>query len=229
MKANNRSPRHLERMRGVFFRSGLIISLFITFIAFQYRTPVVREEITVSDPWEEITEEAMPVTRHVVSVNRPTATEVRKHITAPVPDHRFTEVPDVDSVSSPPMDTVSDIEIHIPRPAETDSTEDIPLMRIPEVMPAFPGGDSALHGFLRSAIKYPDLLRREGLNGSAYISFIVDDNGKVSEVTCLRATHSAFGDEAIRVVSAMPAWSPGMQGGRKVKVIMTLPVIFRLQ
>jgi protein TonB len=229
MKENNRSPRHLERIRGVFIRTGFVCSLFITFIAFQYRTPVVREEITVADPWEEIAEEDMPVTRHVVSMNRPSVTEVRNRLTTQVTDHRFTEVPDADSVSAPPADSVTPVEIFIPRPAESDSAEDIPVMRIPEVMPRFPGGDSALAEFLTSAIKYPDMLRREGIDGTAYIGFVVDEKGKVTDINCLRTTHAAFGDEAIRVVSAMPAWSPGMQGGRRVKVIMTLPVIFRLQ
>lgn len=216
-------------MRGVFFRCGLIISLFITFIAFQYRTPVVREEILLPDPWEEIPEEHVPVTRQVVALKRPSAWDVRRQLSVPVPDHRFTEVPDADQVPAPPADSLNPIELFIPRPAESDSSEDIPLVPVPEVMPSFPGGDSALLGYLRNALKYPDMLRREGIDGAAYISFIVDNHGTVSHVSCMRATHSAFGEEAMRVVSAMPAWNPGMQGGRKVNVIMTLPVKFRLQ
>lgn len=39
----------------------------------------------------------------------------------------------------------------------------------------------------------------------------------------------ALNQESLRVVAAMPAWQPGTQGGRKVNVRLTLPVMFRLQ
>jgi protein TonB len=82
--------------------------------------------------------------------------------------------------------------------------------------------------YLQKNIKYPEILQKDGFTGAAFINFIIDENGKATNITCQHTTHPLFSAEAIRVIEKMPRWKPGRQGGKNVRVIMTLPVTFRL-
>lgn len=99
-----------------------------------------------------------------------------------------------------------------------------------EVMPGYPGGVPELMKFLQKNIRYPSLARENGLEGKVIVKFYVDTDGTVREPTVLKdGVGGGCGDEAIRVVKAMPKWTPGSQRGKPVKVFYTLPVTFKLQ
>jgi protein TonB len=99
-----------------------------------------------------------------------------------------------------------------------------------EVMPGYPGGVPELMKFLQKNIRYPSLARENGLEGKVIVKFYVDTDGTVREPTVLKdGVGGGCGDEAIRVVKAMPKWTPGSQRGKPVKVYYTLPVTFKLQ
>jgi periplasmic protein TonB len=97
-----------------------------------------------------------------------------------------------------------------------------------EQMPEFPGGDAALLQFLQKNIHYPPAARENNVEGTVYITFVVDQNGNISDIKVLRDIGGGCGDEAIRVVKAMPAWKPGRQNGNNVKVQFNLPIKFQL-
>ena len=96
--------------------------------------------------------------------------------------------------------------------------------------PSFPGGEKELFKYLAENIKYPALARENNLQGVVSLSFVVNKNGSISDVTILKdPVGGGCGKEAIRVVGSMPAWSPGEANGHPVKVRYTLPVRFRLE
>ncbi len=103
-----------------------------------------------------------------------------------------------------------------------------------EEMPEFPKGEfekseQALRMFLATNIKYPPEAQQAGVFGRAYISFIVADDGKIKDVKVARSSgHSILDDEAVRVVSSMPQWTPGKQSGKAVNVSFTVPINFQL-
>ena len=97
-----------------------------------------------------------------------------------------------------------------------------------EQMPEFPGGDDALKAFLVREIKYPPNARNMSVTGTVYVSFIVLDNGIISDVKVLRGIGSGCDEEAVRVVKLMPNWKPGEQEGKKVDVKYNLPIKFKL-
>jgi protein TonB len=78
-------------------------------------------------------------------------------------------------------------------------------------------------------IKYPQLAVENQIEGKVYVQFVVNEMGKVEDVKVLRGVDPILDAEAVRVISASPLWTPPRQGGRKVKQIITLPVIFKLQ
>lgn len=99
-----------------------------------------------------------------------------------------------------------------------------------EVPPKFPGGDPALAKFLSSNIRYPHAATEKGTQGTIFISFIVKADGSIADVkTVGKPKGDGLEDEGIRVVKAMPKWTPGRQNGKDVNVQFNLPIRFTLQ
>jgi len=98
-----------------------------------------------------------------------------------------------------------------------------------EVMTEFPGGFTALQEFLMKNIQYPEQAKKEGITGKVFVQFIIDETGKVTDPTVLKSANPLLDAEAIRVVSAMPDWTPGKQKGEAVKVAFTVPIMFALK
>jgi protein TonB len=218
------SWRELERKRPFFFRIGMTVSLLITFFAFEWQTPVSRTEILQPEEWE--LEEEIMIPRTVsrqVEMPQPELTRTVK------PDYTHSNpviVPDIQPVNPTPADTFTIINIDpVPEP---EPEPDPKPMLLPEVMPAFPGGEKALMDFLRSNTRFPAEARKAGVDGVVYITFVIDENGNVTEAKCERSPGAVLTAEAMRVLALMPKWSPGKQGGKRVSVIMTLPFNFRL-
>lgn len=103
------------------------------------------------------------------------------------------------------------------------------VFTIAEVMPTFPGGEGALNQFLSNTIKYPELAKKNNISGTVYVSFIVDKSGVIRNIKILRGANEVLDAEAIRVITKMPNWIPGMQKGENVDVIYNLPINFRLK
>ncbi len=98
-----------------------------------------------------------------------------------------------------------------------------------EMMPVFPGGETQLMEFLRKNINYPKKVREAEIEGRVLVTFVVDEEGSLSEFKLLKDIGYGCGDEVIRVLKLMPNWTPGTQSGKKVKVQYNLPVLFSLE
>lgn len=107
--------------------------------------------------------------------------------------------------------------------------EDKTTFTVVEKMPEYPGGSEALFKFLKENIKYPVKAQELGIQGKVFVQFVVNTDGAIDEVKILRGVNPALDAEAIRIVKAMPKWTPGMQKGKNVRVNYTLPINFRLQ
>ena len=97
-----------------------------------------------------------------------------------------------------------------------------------EIQAAFPGGFDALSKFLGKNIKYPKAAQRANVKGKVFLSFVVNSQGKISDIKVLKGVGFGCDEEAIRVVQSMPSWTPGKQGGRSVSSRFTLPISFTL-
>lgn len=95
-------------------------------------------------------------------------------------------------------------------------------------MPQFPGGDVELLNYLNKNISYPIQSKKEGIQGSVYLQFVVTKNGTVENVKALRSPGTDLSNEAIRVVKAMPKWTPATYKNKPVSMRLTLPVKFKL-
>ena len=98
-----------------------------------------------------------------------------------------------------------------------------------EQMPQFPGGTGKLFEFLSMNVKYPAEAEKNDVQGRVIVTFVVEKDGEVSNAKVVKSVNPALDAEALRVINAMPKWTPGMQGGEPVRVKYTVPVTFRLQ
>ena len=74
--------------------------------------------------------------------------------------------------------------------------------------PSFPGGEAELFKFLQKNIEYPSLAKENNISGVVPLTFVVNKDGSVSDVSILRDIGGGCGKEAVRVVKAMPKWVP---------------------
>ncbi|HPR31700.1 MAG TPA: M56 family metallopeptidase [Prolixibacteraceae bacterium] len=99
-----------------------------------------------------------------------------------------------------------------------------------EDMPEFPGGPEALRKYLADNLKYPVIAAEKGIQGKVYVMFVVNEVGKIEDARVVRGIDPSLDNEALRIInsSSMPAWKPGMQRGKAVKVSYTVPFNFQL-
>lgn len=97
-----------------------------------------------------------------------------------------------------------------------------------ETMPSYPEGDAALISFIARSIRYPQSAAEAGQCGRVVCMFVVNEDGKISDIEVIRGICSSLNKEAIRVLKTMPKWLPGVKDGRKVKVRCSIPITFRL-
>ena len=98
-----------------------------------------------------------------------------------------------------------------------------------ENMPDFPGGEAARQKYLQDNITYPSIARESGIEGTVYVQFIVERNGKITNIQLKHGIGGGCDEEALKVVKMMPNWNPGRQNGQTARVQFVLPIKFSLQ
>ena len=96
-----------------------------------------------------------------------------------------------------------------------------------EICPRFPGGDKALLDFIKSNICYPKCAKEKGIEGRVIVSFYVETDGSLSNLSIAKSVDSRLNKEALRIVEKMPKWEPGQLGGKIVRMKYSLPIEFR--
>ncbi len=97
-----------------------------------------------------------------------------------------------------------------------------------EQMPEYPGGMQALFEYLSQNLKYPEDAKEQKIEGRVIAIFVVETDGSISNVEVVKPVFPSLDAEAVRVLSAMPKWTPGMQSGKVVRVKYTVPINFSL-
>lgn len=154
------------------------------------------------------------------------------------------KVTDKEVVEEEPMPTIEEIkqndvgaenvegtgEVIFDEPVEevvSEGDEDV-IFTIVEQQAEFPGGFESMAKFLAKNMKYPAVARRMGIEGSVFVSFVIDKEGKISDPQVIKGISAECDKEAIRVVKLMPPWKPGKQNGKAVRCRFVLPIKFKL-
>lgn len=102
------------------------------------------------------------------------------------------------------------------------------VLAIADSMPKFPGGNLAIAKYIQMNLMIPPLVREKSNAEKTFIKFTVDTSGRViNPVVVKPSSFKSFDEEAIRVISKMPKWEPGLDKGKKVNVYMILPISYK--
>ncbi|ATP58555.1 hypothetical protein CPT03_19845 [Pedobacter ginsengisoli] len=97
-----------------------------------------------------------------------------------------------------------------------------------ETQPTFPGGMEKFYEYLKKTVKYPKEAQDKNIQGKVFLSFIVETDGELTGINVDRGIGSGLDEEAVRVIEESPKWTPGTQGGQKVRVKYNIPISFSL-
>lgn len=107
--------------------------------------------------------------------------------------------------------------------------QDSTPFQLVEEKPSFMGGDAnTFSSWVNAHLNYPEIAKKKGIQGRVTLSFTIDTDGSVTDVKVLKGVHYALDEEAVRVVSSSPRWTPGTQMGVQIRTTYTFPVIFQL-
>lgn len=222
-----KSPKaDLKNKRGLFLEIGLIVALGLVIAAFSYtpkehriqkidvETAVVEEEMT------EITRQDQKPPEPPKKVEVKVITDLLQVVTNDTKITTDVEFADFDEDT----EVIQTVEIK-----EEEVIDDQPFL-VAETMPSFQGGDlNTFRSWVQSNVKFPQIALENGIQGRVVLSFVIEKDGRLTNIQVLQTPDRSLSEEAIRVLNKSPKWSPGKQRNQVVRVKYTLPVDFRVQ
>ena len=229
MEIKKTEKANLENKKLLFTEIGLIISLLIVFIAFEWTQAEVKVS-NLEDTTEVVTEEEIiPITQETPPPP-PSAPKI------PILSDQIDIVDDEIELEDDMFMNLEDnadlgVEImdYVEVEEEVVEEEAIPFQLVEE-KPSFNGGDAnQFSKWVNQRLVYPEIAKENGVQGRVTLQFTVEKDGSITKVKVLRGVDPSLDKEAVRVVSMSPKWKPGKQRDRAVPVTYTFPVIFQLR
>ncbi|GAB4377284.1 MAG: energy transducer TonB [Salibacteraceae bacterium] len=224
MELKKNPEADLERRKGFYFLVGLLISLGMVLIGFEY-TKYEGETAELGDLNIVLEEEEMiPITQQQPPPPPPPPPQTTI-IEIVEDDEELEEELEIEDTESDEEDVIEFIDI----PEET--VEEPQIFTIVEENAEFPGGEAALFKYLSENTKYPSIAKEAGIQGVVYVQFVIEADGSINPdlIEVIRSVHPALDAEAVRVVKSMPKWKPGKQRGKPVRMYFKLPFRFTLK
>ena len=223
MEAKKNPKADLNKKTGLFLNIGLVVSLLLVIMAFEwkfYEDGELMDLGQVSDEFEDVME--IPPTEQPP----PPPPKIQQPEIIEVPDEEeIEEEIEVDLDVEITEETVVE-DIVFDEPVEEEVADEI--FTIVEDQPQPKGGMAAFYEYIGKKLKYPAQARRMGIEGKVFVEFVVDKDGTITDVKAIKGIGAGCDEEAIRVIQASPKWNAGKQRGRPVKVRMILPITFKL-
>ena len=223
-----KSPKaDLESKKLTFALIGLVVTLFIVWRVFEYKSYDKQIVDDLQKNVEVIEEEMVEITKQEQPKPQP-----------PAPKPQVTQIEIVDNEEEIEDEIEIDAEVSQDEvieeyfaPAEIEEEEivEAEIFKVVEVMPEFPGGAAKMMEYIQKNMKYPMMARESDIQGRVFVNFVVEPDGSISNVAVLRGIGGGCDEEAVRVVQSMPKWNPGKQRGTAVRCAFTVPIIFKLQ
>ena len=224
-----KSPKaDLESKKLTFALIGLVVTLFIVWRVFEYKSYDKQIVDDLQKTVEVIEEEMVEITKQEQPKPQP-----------PAPKPQVTQIGIVDNEEEIEEEIEIDAEVSqdevleeydfTPPEIEEEEIVEAEIFKVVEEMPEFPGGAAKMMEFIQKNIKYPMMARESDIQGRVFVNFVVEPDGSITNVTVMRGIGGGCDEEALRVVQSMPNWKPGKQRGSAVRCSFTVPIIFKLQ
>jgi protein TonB len=223
-----KSPKaDLESKKLTFALIGLVVTLFIVWRVFEYKSYDQQTFDDLQQTVEVIEEEMVEITKQEQPKIQPPAPKPQVTQIQIVEDD--VEVEDVEIDAEVDQDEVIEEYEFTPPEIEEEEIVEAEIFKVVEEMPEFPGGAAKMMEFIQKNIKYPMIARESDIQGRVFVNFVVEPDGSITNVTVMRGIGGGCDEEALRVVQSMPNWKPGKQRGSAVRCSFTVPIIFKLQ
>ncbi len=148
----------------------------------------------------------------------------------------FAQTEQIAPPATPPKEQI-DAPVAAPPMQETEE-----LFKVVEEQPTFAGcediedraerrkcAETKMLKFIYENIKYPDEAKKAKIQGTVYVQYVIEKDGRVTNGKVIRDIGGGCGEESLRMVSIMPNWNPGRQRGKPVRVQFNLPIKFKLE
>ena len=237
MEVKKSKKADLEGTKSTGLLIGYIVALAAMFACFEYTTRTYAETDVVYSTVAYVSEEeVIPITQPIFTAappppaETPAVAEILDIVdnNTDIEEEKIETSEDTHEAQSGPSVQAAGPPMAAPGPAVEDGDEN-DIFEVVEQNPSFPGGEAELMKWLHKNLKYPPVAQENGIQGKVYIQFVVNKDGSIVDPKIIRSADTSLDKEAMRVVQAMPKWTPGRQRGKAVRVRFTLPVTFRLQ
>jgi protein TonB len=226
MEPKKTKKADLQSKRVIFFEIGLLVSLALSLLAFEWTSETKNSEGFAQNNQTEMEQESVPITRQ------------EKQKEPPPPPPKTTEIINIvendvdikDELVLEETEADENTKVDIDAFAQEEKEEENEQIFISvEEMPTFDGeGINAFRNYIQRNLIYPEIARENGIEGTIYTRFIVNKNGQVEEISILRGVDPALDEAVVQAIKNSPKWQPGRQRGKAVNVSFTMPVIFSL-
>ncbi|MDR2914220.1 MAG: TonB family protein [Tannerella sp.] len=227
MEIKKSQRANLEKSKSVNFMIGMIVALAVLFTGFEWGERYLNLNTNyVPDPFTDIVDVIDPTRQDPPEPPTPEIIKTPDILTI-VENEK-----EVEPAQIAPTEDFKDMAQPVYTPPVEEKTEeptDDYIHVNAEIMPEFPGGNTALLKWIAENVNYPTIAAENGVEGLVACSFVINTDGSISNVEVLRSKDPLLDKEAIRVLKTMPKWKPGMQQGKAVRVKFSVPVRFRLQ
>ena len=224
MEPKKNPKKDLNRKRTLFLQIGLVISLTIVFVAFEWKTYEKQEDILTATGPVQIDQEIVQITQQE-QPEPPKAPQVTTILEVVGDDEIIQDEIDISIEDRPDQAAQTYVPVLVEEAPEPVAEE---IFTFVEEYPEFPGGEKALYEYIKNNVNYSELAIKTNIEGTVYVEFVVEKDGSISDVKVLRGIGGGCDEEAVRVVKSMPKWKPGKQRGQPVRVYYTLPIDFKL-
>ncbi|MDH5474701.1 MAG: energy transducer TonB [Cyclobacteriaceae bacterium] len=222
MEPKKTEKADLERKTGLYFNVGLVVTMAVIVLAFDWRS-YDRDDVVLQGQVTEIVEDLLDIP----------PTEQPPPPPPKIQQPEIIEVPDEEEIEEE-IEVDLDIEI-----TEEEVIEEIVFEEVEEEVadeiftivedPAAPdGGLKAFYDYVAKKMKYPSQARRMGIEGRVFVEFVVDKDGSLINVKAIKGIGAGCDEEAVRVIKMHPKWKPGKQRGKAVKQKIVMPINFQL-
>jgi len=222
-----KSPKaDLQNKRGLLLEIGLVISLALVIAAFAY-TPkehrIEKVDLNYGPVEEQITEITRQDQKPPEPVKKVEVKVISDMLQVVTNDTKITTEVDFAEFAED-TEVIQQVEV-----VEEEVESDEPFLSV-DVMPSFQGGDlNTFRKWVGERLVFPQIALENGIRGRVTVSFVIERDGRLTNIQVLQSPDRSLSEEAVRVLKTSPKWKPGQQGNRAARVKYNLPIDFRME
>ena len=224
---DKKSPKgDLDKRKNTFLIIGFVVVLALIYVGFElFATTDMAKDMGIQD--EEV---FMVLDEDVIATDvpppPPPPVQQQAEAIIKIVEDNIKVNTDFDFSQDFSLDDI--IEEYIPIEIVEEDVDNTPPLRFVEEMPEPIGGMEAMYAFINSIVKYPEVARNNGIQGSVQVEFVVERDGSIGNVRVVFGVYPELDQEAVRVIKMLPKWKPGKQMGKAVRCFYQIPIRFTI-